>query len=67
MDCADAKTGKPFSIRIQQAKPIFTYLICDSEKAKQDWMKDLRIAAGGYEVRKKRVGGWCECVQTACA
>jgi len=46
IDMADAKTGKPFSLRIAQAKQIFTYLLCANQTDQQMWLQGLRKSAG---------------------
>lgn len=64
IDAADQKTGKPFTIRIQQVKPVFTYLQCDSEQSQSEWLVDLRKAAGVYQEKiieqqdGKRLRNW---------
>eukprot|EP00457_Paulinella_chromatophora_P001117 gb/GEZN01001119.1/.p1 GENE.gb/GEZN01001119.1/~~gb/GEZN01001119.1/.p1 ORF type:complete len:1045 (-),score=185.66 gb/GEZN01001119.1/:115-3249(-) len=43
---ADVKVGLPHTICIQQAKQIFTYLICNSQADQASWITALRKAAG---------------------
>lgn len=44
----DHVTGKPFTLRIAQAKMVYTYLVCDSQSSYNSWLPALRWAAG-YE------------------
>lgn len=46
IDDADAKTGKNHSIRVEQAKQVFVYLVAGSHDDKLDWISALRKAAG---------------------
>jgi len=46
IDDADAKTTKNHSIRVEQARQVFTYLIAQSHEDKLDWIYALRKAAG---------------------
>eukprot|EP00808_Paulinella_micropora_P017125 g19334.t1 len=46
IDQADWKVGLPHTICVQQAKQIYTYLICASQADQVDWLKALRAAAG---------------------
>ena len=43
---SEDKTGKPFCIRIGEAKQVFVYLQLNSEEDREKWAYVLRIAAG---------------------
>ena len=49
IDNGDHVTGKPFTLRIAQAKMVYTYLMCDSIKSYKSWLPALRWAAGYSE------------------
>eukprot|EP00467_Chlorarachnion_reptans_P026386 CAMPEP_0114521646 /NCGR_PEP_ID=MMETSP0109-20121206/20295_1 /TAXON_ID=29199 /ORGANISM="Chlorarachnion reptans, Strain CCCM449" /LENGTH=2205 /DNA_ID=CAMNT_0001702761 /DNA_START=55 /DNA_END=6672 /DNA_ORIENTATION=- len=48
ISAADETTGKLFSLRIQQARPIFNYLQCKSKVEQTRWLQALRFAAGEF-------------------
>jgi len=54
IECADSKTRKEFTIRIAQASQVFNYLQCSSQAEKEQWLDDIREAAG-YKATKVEV------------